>query len=235
MEEVLRIRYPFGSVREHVPASVVRDRFAATFGPKLRDLGFRPCRDQAWVTDSIAPIRHAVVLRLNRVSHYVIWGLKFDFVPYITDDDKLHRHSDKDSDTWFLDLIHEPYAECEHDVRSPFKFGVTSFLGSRIVDRHLRRERRRLIPRIRRFVRSVGSMSEAIDLYQSEHLRQVHDIGFDNRIPHWVSYPFVLMANGQADEAVARFEAALARLPHLVRHRAKLESLLAACKPESNP
>lgn len=235
MEEVLRIRYPFGSVHEHVPASVVRQRFAAAFGPKLRDLGFRPCRDQAWVTDSIAPIRHAVVLRLNRASHSVVWGLKFDFVPYITDDDKLHRHSDNDSDMWFLDLIHDPYAECEHDIRSPFKFGVTSFLGSRIVDRHLRRERRRLIPRIRRFVRSVGTMSDALDLYRKESLRHFQGIGFENRVPHWVSYPFVLMANGHPDEAASRLEAALAHIPRLDRNRAKLESMLAACKRESNP
>jgi hypothetical protein len=133
MDRVLRIRFPFGSKHEYVSVDEVRAAFTRHFGPSLRRLGFRPCRPHVWATDDAAPIRHVVLLRRTRAGHDVLWGLKFDFVPFITDAGELRKHSDSDPDAWALDLIHDPYAETAHDEQRPFRFGVTAVLGAAVM------------------------------------------------------------------------------------------------------
>lgn len=171
-------------------------------------------------------MRHVVLLQAGRGGRNVIWGLKFDFVPYITDAGKLRMHTDHDPDSWAMDLIHDPYAEIEHDERRPFRFGVTSVLGATVMQRQMRRERRRLAGRIATFVSSTRSLCDALGAYHRERARKFTGFGFVNRVPHWVSYPYILMANGRRDEAHAQFQRYLDEFPKHAKHRMKLEELL---------
>jgi|GEM_PF-6401513 len=235
MDEMLRIRYPFGAKREHVPVDAVRAAFAARFGTRLCRLGFRPCSPSVWITDHAAPVRHVVHLSSGRGHHSVMFGLKFDFVPFITDAGSLKLHSDNDPDIWTLDLIHDPYAEIAHDPRRPFRFGITSLFGTGVMERQMRRECRRLSGRIGSFVRSVGTLAGALNAYHLERERAFRRLGYENRVQHWVSYPFVLMANGQQEAAAREFEKYLKHFPEHAKHRPRLERMLQASNPRSMP
>lgn len=97
------------------------------------------------------------------------------------------------------------------------------------------RECAKLIPDIARFVGLNRTPSDAVIAYECERERPTKGLDFNCFTQHAISYPYVLMMAGLESRAVRELGDVFHRVPQLVPHRVKMESMLFACKPESNP